>query len=226
MPGTSSIYFKAEQLGHILEAQVFVYRQLLAVLAVCGVLALQNSAAGAQCRTSYQNLTSVTMERFGKHPVNHSTWVGQRFTTDCDGQFLTVRFQIYLDVVGYDGGTPLTLGDAVTCSILDDQYRLIASVDEALTHGFNFGWMEFNFEPLQLGLAAGDLIATLDTPLDAYGYVATDNNVAPGDFVMSYNGSIVVRDQRDAAFYVAWDPFADIVAETPLSWGAVKSLYR
>ncbi len=203
-----------------------ISRRICIVIIVLGTLVWQATGAGAQCMTVHRNLTSTDLELFGKQPNNHSSWVGQRFSTDCDGQFLTARFLIHLDLFGYNGGTPLTGGDVVTCSILDDQLRLVASVDQVLTHSFNLAWVEFDFEPLKLGLAAGDLIAMVDTPLDAYGYVATDGNVAAGELIRSYDGMVVVRDTKDAAFEVRWDPYADIVAETQRSWGAVKLLYR
>jgi len=182
--------------------------------------------ARAQCRTFLRNLVSPDMERFGQDSAGNQVWLGQRFTTDCDGKFLTVGFYVYLSPVNYDGVPPLTIGDTVTCSVLDSDDQTIASVDHTLTFGYNYQWVEFDFAPLDLGLAAGQLTAKITTPQAAFGYLAVSGDEVPGNLVVGYDNSITPSEWRDATFTISWNPNTNVVAETVRTWGAVKGLYR
>ncbi len=183
-------------------------------------------AAGAQCMTAWSNPNSSDFEYFGLGVSGQRQWVGQEFTTDCDGQFLRAAFMITVDFFSFNGVTTLAGGDAVTCTVLDDQNRVIATADNVLESGFGFQWVVFDFSPQELGLAAGVLSVRIETSLDAYGWVATDISRVPGRLMIGDATNTFYSQAKDTAFEVVWDPAAIVVGTEEYSWGAVKALYR
>ena len=182
--------------------------------------------AGAQCMTGWSNANTSDFEYFGLNVSGQRSWVGQEFTTDCSGQFLRAAFLVTVDFFSFNGVTTLTGGDTVTCSVLDDQNRVIASVDNVLESGFGNQWVVFDFTAMELGLAAGVLSVRLDTSLDAYGWVLTDINRVPGRMMIGDADNTFYSDNKDTAFEVVWDPNAVVVGTEEYSWGAVKALFR
>ena len=182
--------------------------------------------AGAQCMTGWSNPNTTDMEYFGLNVSGQHSWVGQEFTTDCSGQFLSAAFLVTVDFFSSNGVATLTGGDTVTCSVLDDQNQVIASVDNVLQSGFANQWVNFDFSPLELGLAAGVLSVRLDTSLDAYGWVLTDLTQVPGRMMLGDANNTFYSETKDTTFEVVWDPNAVVVGTEEYSWGAVKALYR
>jgi hypothetical protein len=114
----------------------------------------------------------------------------------------------------------------VTCTVMDDQNRPIASVDNKLTVLFGLEWVEFDFGPLELGLAAGTLAVKISTTQDAYCRIATSLNAVPGQLMLGDEVSLNYISTRDAGFRITWDPKAVIVGVENKSWGDLKALYR
>ena len=184
------------------------------------------ATANAQCATELENLNAPDLEYVGLNPSGQRIWVGQEFVTDCDGKFLTVSFLVDVQLFPEGGVTPLTAGDTVTCTVMDDQNRPIASVDNKLTLLFGLEWVEFDFGPLELGLAAGTLAVKISTPQDAYCRVGTSLNAVPGQLMLGDESSLDYISTRDAGFRITWDPAAVIVGVESKSWGELKALYR
>lgn len=183
--------------------------------------------AVAQCETEIDNLSAGDLEYLGLTLSGQRAWVGQQFTTDCDGQFLTVSFKI--DKQLFHNGTirPLGEGDVLTCTLLHHQGRPIASIDATLSEGIGWETVLFDFTSLELGLAAGSLEATISTQLDAYCRVATSLNVvADGQLMLGDETTWNYIATRDAGFKVTWDPEAEIMGVENQTWGQVKALYR
>ena len=129
--------------------------------------------AGAQCETEIDNLGAGDLEYLGLTPTSQRAWVGQQFITDCDGQFLTVSFKVEKQLFPNVDVRPLGEGDILTCTLMHDPDRPIASVDQPLLAGIGWETMVFDFTSLELGLAAGTLAAKISTQADAYCRVAT-----------------------------------------------------
>jgi hypothetical protein len=184
------------------------------------------TTVGAQCDTFRENLNAPDLEYMGLRPDGGRAWVGQQFSTDCDGQFLTVSFGIEVQFLPEAGIIPLTQGDILTCTVMDDQNQPIASVDQTITVLFGVEWVEFDFEPELLGLAAGTLAVKVSTRADAYCRVLTSLDQVPGQFMLGDESTLNYIPTRDAGFRVTWDPDADITDVEPQSWGGVKALYR
>lgn len=182
--------------------------------------------AGAQCETEIDNLNAGDFEYMGQTPTGQSIWVGQEFFTDCDGEFLTVEFLIEVQFFPEFGIDPLVAGDVVTCTVMDDQNRPIASVERALTAFFGFELLEFDFKPLELGLAAGTLGIKLSTRHERYCRVTTSLDQVPGRLMLGNESSFQYINTRDAGFKVTWDPTSDITPVENQSWGGVKALFR
>jgi hypothetical protein len=183
-------------------------------------------AAGAQCMTTWSNANSPDLEYFGLDVSGQRRWVGQEFTTDCAGQFLRAAFMVTLDLFSFNGVATLAGGDAVTCSVLDDQNQVIATAGTVLESGIGFQWVVFDFSPQELGLAAGVLSVRIETSLDAYGWVASDLSQVPGRLMIGDATNTFYSEAKDTAFEVVWDPLAIVVGTEEYSWGAVKALYR
>lgn len=184
------------------------------------------ATANAQCATELENLNAPDLEYVGLNSSGQRIWVGQEFVTDCDGKFLMVSFLVDVQLFPEGGVTPLTAGDTVTCTVMDDQNRPIASVDNKLTLLFGLEWVEFDFGPLELGLAAGTLAVKISTPQDAYCRVGTSLNSVPGQLMLGDESSLNYISTRDAGFRITWDPAAVIVGVESKSWGELKALYR
>ena len=184
------------------------------------------ATAGAQCATELENLNAPDLEYLGPDQFGQRFWVGQQFATDCDGKFLTVSFLIEVQLFPEEGVTNLTAGDTLTCTVMDDQNQPIASVDNVLTRTFGFEWVEFDFEPLELGLAAGTLAVKVSTPHDAYCRVATSLDQVPGQLMLGDEVDLNYISTRDAGFRITWDPEASIVGVESKSWGDLKALFR
>lgn len=184
------------------------------------------ATAGAQCDTERENLNAPDLEYMGLNASGQRIWVGQQFSTDCDGQFLTASFLIDIQLFEENGIPPLSSGDILTCTIMDDQNEPIVSVDKALVNFFGLEWVVFDFEPLQLGLAAGTLAVKVSTAQDGYCRVATSLNQVPGQLMLGNLTALNYIPTRDAGFAVTWDPDAEITGVESQSWGGVKALYR
>lgn len=184
------------------------------------------ATAGAQCDTERENLNAPDLEYMGLNSSGQRIWVGQQFSTDCDGQFLTASFLIDIQLFEENGISPLTSGDILTCTIMDDQNEPIVSVDKALVGFFGFEWVVFDFEPLQLGLAAGTLAVKVSTALDRFCRVTTSLDQVPGQLMLGNLTALNYIPTRDAGFAVTWDPDAEITGVESQSWGGVKALYR
>ena len=184
------------------------------------------ATANAQCATELENLNAPDLEYMGLNSSGQRIWVGQEFATDCDGKFLTVSFLVEVQLIPEGSIAPLTAGDTVTCTVMDDQNRPIASVDNKLTVLFGFEWVEFDFGPLELGLAAGTLAVKISTPQDAYCRVATSLNSVPGQLMLGDESVLNYIITRDSGFRITWDPSADIVSVESESWGGIKALFR
>jgi hypothetical protein len=184
------------------------------------------ATAGAQCDTERANLNAPDLEYLGLNSFGQRFWVGQQFSTDCDGQFLTVSFLVEIQLFDFDGIPRLVAGDILTCTVMDDQNQPIASVDKALTLAFGPEWVVFDFEPLQLGLAAGTLAVKISTAVDGYCRVTTSLDQVPGQLMLGNLNSLNYIATRDAGFRVTWDPDAIITGVESHSWGEVKALYR
>lgn len=182
--------------------------------------------AYGQCATELENLASSDREYLGLRWSGEKAWVGQQFATDCNGKFLTVSFMIDVQPVESLGVTNLTVGNTLTCTIMDDQNQPIASVDQQLTKSFGFEWVEFDFGPHELGLAAGTLAAKISTPHDAYCLVGKSNDLVPGQLMVGDESTLNYVGSRDSTFRVTWDPDAIIVGVEERSWGEIKALYR
>ena len=184
------------------------------------------ATAGAQCATELENLNAPDLEYMGLNSSGQRIWVGQEFSTDCDGKFLTVSFLVEVQLFPVGGVDPLTAGDTLTCTVMDDQNQPIASVDSKLTVLFNFEWVEFDFGPLELGLAAGTLAVKISTPQDGYCRVATSLDQVPGQLMLGDDVNLNYISTRDSGFRITWDPSADIVRNESKSWGSLKALFR
>jgi hypothetical protein len=184
------------------------------------------ATANAQCATELENLNAPDLEYMGLDSFGQRLWVGQEFATDCDGKFLTVSFLVEVQLFPSGNVTPLTAGDTVTSTVMDDQNRPIASVDNKLTVLFGLEWVEFDFGPLELGLAAGTLAVKISTTQDAYCRIATSLNAVPGQLMLGDEVSLNYISTRDAGFRITWDPKAVIVGVENKSWGDLKALYR
>ena len=180
----------------------------------------------AECDTERANLNAPDLEYMGLNASGQRLWVGQQFSTDCDGQFLTARFLIDIQLFEENGIPPLSSGDLLTCTVMDDQNRPIASVDKALVNIFGLEWVLFDFEPLQLGLAAGTLAVKVSTAQDAYCRVNTSLDQVPGQLMLGNLNDLNFIPTGDAGFVVTWDPDAIITGVESQSWGGVKALYR
>jgi hypothetical protein len=184
------------------------------------------ATAVAQCETELENTNAPDLEYMGLNASGQRAWVGQQFTTDCDGQFLMASILVEVQLFPSNGVANLVSGDMVTCTIMDDQNEPIASVDKALTSAFGYEWVEFDFEPLLLGLAAGTLAVKISTAVDGYCRVATALDQVPGQLMLGNLSSLFYIPTRDAGFRVTWDPDAIITGVESQSWGGVKALYR
>jgi hypothetical protein len=182
--------------------------------------------AGAQCDTERANLNAPDLEYMGLAPSGQRFWVGQQFSTDCDGQFLTASFLINVPLFPENGIPNLTAGDILTCTVMDDQNQPIASVDKALTVFFDYEWVDFDFEPLQLGLAAGTLAVKVFTAENKFCRVATSTDQVPGQLMYGDQNELNYIPTGDAGFRVTWDPEANITSVESTSWGGVKALFR
>ncbi len=180
----------------------------------------------AQCSNGLVNLDAPDLEYLGLRTSGQRNWVGQQFATDCDAQFLTVSFLIEIQLFPENGVTNLTLGDTLTCTVMDDQNVPIASVDQVLTRSFGNEWVEFDFAPLELGLAEGTLAVKVATPHDAFCRVATSLDQVPGQLMLGDEDDLNYIGTRDAGFRITWDPGADITGVESRSWGELKALYR
>ena len=180
----------------------------------------------AQCGSGLGNLEGSDLEYMGLHSTGQRFWVGQQFATDCDGKFLTVRFLIDVQLFPAGGVTNLTIGNTLTCTVMDDQNRTIASVNSVLTKSFGLEWVEFDFGPLELGLATGTLAVKISTPHDAYCRVVTSGNLVPGQLMVGDEANLSYINARDSVFSIIWDPAADIVGIESKSWGDLKALFR
>ncbi len=203
-------------------------RKLATIIVLLVVLLTTAGAnfASAQCATGISNLVHADFEYFGALPVGDHAWAGQSFTTDCAGQFLSVSFMVVVQLFDFNGIRPLTAGDTVTCTVMDDQHRPIASIDQVLTVGNGTEQVNFDFSALELGLAAGVLGVKIDTPHDAYARLGTIAYSVPGNLLF-YDGSTLFEPTtKDAGFAVSWDPNAIVVGTTNTSWGGVKALFR
>ena len=180
----------------------------------------------AQCGSGMGNLTGADLEYMGLRSTGQRTWVGQQFATDCDAQFLIVRFLIDVQLFPAEGVTNLTTGNTLTCTVMDDQNRTIASVNSVLTKSFGLEWVEFDFGPLELGLAAGTLAVKISTPHDAYCRVVTSGNLVPGQLMVGDESTLNYINTRDSVFSLIWDPAADITGVESKSWGDLKALFR
>lgn len=184
------------------------------------------ATAGAQCDSELENLNASGLEYMGLNASGQRLWVGQQFSTNCDGQFLTASFLIDIQVFEENGIAPLSSGDILTCTVMDDQNEPIVSVDKALVNLFGLEWVVFDFEPLQLGLAAGTLAVKVSTAQDKYCRVATSLDQVPGQLMLGNLTALNYISTRDAGFAVTWDPDANITGVESQSWGGVKALYR
>lgn len=200
---------------------------LLIGLGLVAACLLAPVTAGAQCETEIDNLSAGDLEYLGLTPTGQRFWVGQQFTTDCDGQFLTVSFKVEKQFFDNVDVRALGEGDVLICTLLHDQDRIIASVEATLSDGFGWETVVFEFTSLELGLAAGSLEAIISTQADAYCRVATSFNLVP-------DGQLMLGDEttwnyiatRDAGFKVTWDPEAEIMGVEDHTWGQVKALFR
>ncbi len=197
-------------------------------IGLCLVIAalMGPATAHAQCATELENLNAPDLEYVGLNSSGQRIWVGQEFVTDCDGKFLTVSFLVLVQLFPEGGVAPLTAGDTVTCTVMDDQNRPIASVDNKLTALVGQEWVEFDFGPLELGLAAGTLAVKISTMKDGYCRVATSLDQVPGQLMLGDEVNLNYIGTRDSGFRITWDPSADIVSSESKSWGEVKALYR
>lgn len=184
------------------------------------------ATAGAQCDTERANLNAPDLEYMGLNAAGQQLWVGQEFSTDCDGQFLTASFLVDIQLFPFNGIPNLTAGDILTCTVMDDQNQPIASVDKALINVFGLEWVVFDFEPLQLGLAAGTLAVKVSTSQDGFCRVTTSLDQVPGQLMFGDLTALNYIPTRDAGFRVTWDPDANITGVDSQSWGGVKALYR
>lgn len=203
------------------------HRGFLVFVFLIGTGLAWGGPAAAECLTG---LESPTVDTTGYYiglrgDTGSRDWVGQQFTTDCDGQFLTVSFMVRLDLAPLFDVANLIVGDTVFCTVMDDLNQPIATVEATLGSHLT-QWVNFDFEPLELGLAAGVLSAKIGTTLDGFCWVLTGGDLGPGGLVTGNEDSSFFYDDMDAAFRVTWDPEADVVGAETQSWGAVKVLYR
>ena len=180
----------------------------------------------AVCSTSLENILAPDREYMGFKSNGQHIWVGQEFETDCDGQFLTVSIFVDVQLVPADGITNLTGGNLLTCTLMDDQNRPIATVGQVLTRAFGLEWVVFNFEFDALGLAAGTLAARISTPQEAYCLVGKSNDTVSGRMMRGTATTLNYVDSRDLAFKVAWDPESGVTPVEKSIWGAVQALFR
>jgi len=183
-------------------------------------------SAVAQCETEIDNLSADEIEYMGLTPTGQRVWVGQQFITDCDGQFLTVRFKVKKEGFPNINVRPLGVGDVLTCTLMHDSDRPIATIDQTLSAGFDWETVLFDFTSLELGLAAGTLEAKISTQHDAYCWVATSGDRIDGQLMLGDETAWSYYPSRDAGFKVTWDPEADIMGVENQSWGQVKALFR
>lgn len=201
-------------------------RGLLIALSGLLVLLMGAGTASAQCASGIDNLAQSDLEYFGALPGGDHAWTGQSFTTDCDGQFLSVTFLVVAQLFDFNGVRPLGPGDTVTCTIMDSLNRPIASVDQILSAAIGTEQVTFSFASLALGLAAGTLGVKIDTPHDAYGRLGATGDVVPGNLLVFDGSTLFQSSGRDAGFAVGWDPNAVVVGNDSRSWGEVKALFR
>lgn len=197
-----------------------------AILALTALVGLNADPAPAQCLFNLQNTVSIDSEYTGLHAGGARLWVGQEFTTTADGQFMTASFLVKTDFVSFNGVTPLATGELLVCTVLDDADQPIASVTGALGSGFGFQWVDFDFAPLDIGLAAGPLSVRVTTASDTYCWVSTSDNQVAGRLTLGDESSAFASEARDTSFKVSWDVCTGVVGTEESSWGAVKALFR
>jgi len=185
----------------------------------------------ADCPSRYEVLGDEGKAWLGMNAGGFMAGEGQSFTLDCTSEVHSVEFLMILDGLTWYGVQPLGTGDILYGAIMTTSGLTLAT--ETITLDFDEGtrWITFDFSSHELELFGGEyLIACY--PANAkqarMSYHQAEDIYGAGLRYISSNGGAgpwtpAAPEHGDLAFRVNMPGF---VANEPLQWGQVKSLYH